>query len=279
MEKQSLYSITEVARLYGIKTDRLRHYDKIGLLKPTWRNPDTGVRYYSLAPEHDRLGTILELRELGLSLEEIAEYFDNRNLKKSQRAFARRRDEIDEDIERLQELRAVVDKKASALSAALEQDYAFGQVRVCTFPVRYVVATPCFSFDIEGLSQATVRLSQRIREVAPLTGSDRIGISFIENEGSAELMMRAGILLGSQDEVSGGEFETLDEGAYVCMHRYGSPLDVEATWAVLKEYAVAHSWTLASELIELFLVDQSVTDVAEETIYDVQVRILSNEPA
>ncbi len=74
MGKEGLFSITQVARLYGIHTDRLRHYDKIGLLKPDWRDPDTGVRYYSLQPDHDKLGTIVELRDLGLSLGEISDF-------------------------------------------------------------------------------------------------------------------------------------------------------------------------------------------------------------
>lgn len=40
------FSIGEVSRLKGISIKALRYYDKIGILKPAYVNPDTGYRYY-----------------------------------------------------------------------------------------------------------------------------------------------------------------------------------------------------------------------------------------
>lgn len=50
----------------------LRYYDQIGLLKPAEVDPFTGYRYYS-ARQLPRLNRILALKELGLSLEQIAQ--------------------------------------------------------------------------------------------------------------------------------------------------------------------------------------------------------------
>ena len=65
------WSIQEIARLSGTTSRALRHYDSIGLLKPS--SVDTnGYRYYdqdALA----RLQRILLLRELGLGLPAIAD--------------------------------------------------------------------------------------------------------------------------------------------------------------------------------------------------------------
>jgi effector-binding domain-containing protein len=49
----------------------LRHYDKLGLLKPAQTDPFTGYRLYS-ADQLPRLNRILALRDLGLSLEQIS---------------------------------------------------------------------------------------------------------------------------------------------------------------------------------------------------------------
>jgi DNA-binding transcriptional MerR regulator len=65
------WSITEVAQTAGVTSRTLRHYDAIGLLPPAYVGIN-GYRYYE-QPQLLRLQQVLLLRELGLSLETIAE--------------------------------------------------------------------------------------------------------------------------------------------------------------------------------------------------------------
>jgi DNA-binding transcriptional MerR regulator len=64
------WSIAEVARMSGVTTRTLRHYDAIGLLPPAYVQP-SGQRFYETA-ELLRLQQILLLRELGVGLADIA---------------------------------------------------------------------------------------------------------------------------------------------------------------------------------------------------------------
>jgi DNA-binding transcriptional MerR regulator len=63
-------SIQEVARLAGTTSRTLRHYDDVGLLRPS-RIGSNGYRYYD-ADALVRLQRILLLRDLGLGLPQIA---------------------------------------------------------------------------------------------------------------------------------------------------------------------------------------------------------------
>ncbi|GMA34550.1 MerR family transcriptional regulator [Demequina litorisediminis] len=63
--------IAAVARLTGVTSRTLRHYDAIGLLAPSHTSPD-GRRHYGQA-ELLRLQHILVLRELGTGLDTIAQ--------------------------------------------------------------------------------------------------------------------------------------------------------------------------------------------------------------
>lgn len=65
------WSIQEIARLAGTTSRTLRHYDDIGLLRPS-RIASNGYRHYD-ASALVRLQRILLLRELGLGLPQIAE--------------------------------------------------------------------------------------------------------------------------------------------------------------------------------------------------------------
>ncbi|GGX79081.1 MerR family transcriptional regulator [Streptomyces anandii] len=64
------WPIAEVARMSGVTSRTLRHYDEIGLLRPA-RTGGNGHRHYDEAGLL-RLQQILLMRELGLGLREIA---------------------------------------------------------------------------------------------------------------------------------------------------------------------------------------------------------------
>src|SRR5690242_6389906 len=68
------WSIQDIARLAGTTSRTLRHYDDVGLLKPS-RIGSNGYRYYDQAALV-RLQRILLLRELGLGLSAIAEVLE-----------------------------------------------------------------------------------------------------------------------------------------------------------------------------------------------------------
>lgn len=63
------YTTSELAKLSGLTTRTLRHYDKIGLLSPK-RNENNDYRIYS-QKEVDLLQQILFYREMGMELSEI----------------------------------------------------------------------------------------------------------------------------------------------------------------------------------------------------------------
>lgn len=68
MEK--LFSIKKAAEITGLTAETLRHYDRIGLVKPAAVSPDTKYRYYT-QKEVIRLNTVHALRCMDFSLERI----------------------------------------------------------------------------------------------------------------------------------------------------------------------------------------------------------------
>lgn len=66
--------IGELARHAGVTTRTVRHYEQLGLLRPHER-ASSGYRYYSDI-ELARLRRIDQLKNLGLSLEEIGQVID-----------------------------------------------------------------------------------------------------------------------------------------------------------------------------------------------------------
>jgi len=109
-------SIQELAKLAGTTSRTLRHYDEIGLLKPSSIGAN-GYRYYddrSLV----RLQRILLLRELGLGLPQIAEVLDRQT--SEQRALEAHLAWLRQEQERLQKQIASVTSTIDALQRGTE---------------------------------------------------------------------------------------------------------------------------------------------------------------
>lgn len=73
------FSIGEVSKMTGFTINALRHYDKIGLCKPTYVNEETNYRYY-----HANQLFIFEIinfaKRINLPLEELKELFETHDM-------------------------------------------------------------------------------------------------------------------------------------------------------------------------------------------------------
>ncbi|MEM9771995.1 MAG: heavy metal-responsive transcriptional regulator [Cyanobacteria bacterium P01_D01_bin.73] len=104
----SLLRTGEVAQKFGLSTQTLYFYERIGLIPPPQRSPSG----YRLFGDRDvaRLGFILRVKALGLSLDEIREIlalYDGKSLtcQVIQDRLQQKVQELDQKIQQLQGLR------------------------------------------------------------------------------------------------------------------------------------------------------------------------------
>lgn len=98
-----MFRISDFSRLTRVTVKALRHYDRLGLLKPARVDTQTGYRYYS-AQQITQLGRILALKEMGFSLEHIGDLVG----RKADRAT----------------LTSLLETKRTELEARIESDHA-----------------------------------------------------------------------------------------------------------------------------------------------------------
>lgn len=70
-----MFRIGEFSRIARVSGRLLRYYDSIGLLSPQYTDPASGYRYYT-AGQLGRLNRILALKDLGLTLDQVAQLVD-----------------------------------------------------------------------------------------------------------------------------------------------------------------------------------------------------------
>lgn len=89
-----MFRIGEFSQLGRVSIRMLRHYDELGLLVPAQVDQFTSYRYYTLE-QLPRLYTILALRDLGLSLDQISQLIkDELESDQLRELLIKKRDEV-----------------------------------------------------------------------------------------------------------------------------------------------------------------------------------------
>ena len=74
--KKNLLTIGEISKLTGVHTKSLSYYEKMGLLKPKFVDPNSAYRYYSVNQVYI-VGTIKFAVEMGIPLKELAVFLED----------------------------------------------------------------------------------------------------------------------------------------------------------------------------------------------------------
>ena len=101
---KDMFSIGELASYQNISKQTLIYYDKIGLFKPAYIDPDNKYRYYTVK-QVDYLDTILIMKEIGFTLNEIQEHMKNYTIDTSLITMREQLTVIDQQITHLELVR------------------------------------------------------------------------------------------------------------------------------------------------------------------------------
>ena len=118
------FKIGEFSKLNRVTVKTLRHYEEIGLLVPSQVDKWTGYRYYDVC-QLGRMNTIRDLKELGFTLEEIGELFDEGRTRPSPELIAAKTAECRETLLRLERRMTELERLGKELAKPKKMEKAF----------------------------------------------------------------------------------------------------------------------------------------------------------
>ncbi len=175
MQDKNYLTTNEFAKLFGITKHTLFHYDEIGLFKPAYTN-DKGYRFYHIF-QYDTLDTILDLRNIGMSLAEIKDYLDNKSTDNLFKLYKDQINKIDKRIQKLKEIKKNLLFMDSELKLALENK---NKITIQDIPEEYIfLSKPVTSSTLLSFNEL---LSELIAEHEDIPIKSILGIKLLSVE-------------------------------------------------------------------------------------------------
>lgn len=272
--RKDLLSITELAKLRRTTSETLRHYDRINLLKPYYIDPETGYRYYSIR-QYEKLGTILELRQLGMSLPEIQNYFADRNLKKSINILTDFQKKVEKQLKELEMNNEILKRKLEFLDGVTKLPESNTIIPIY-FPERYMITFGEKAGGPREHAYAYTRLEQHLNEVAPILASDRIGVYADESilEKSTKPIKAIPMIFIEKKDFESEYMRTIPAGYYLCMYYNNGRLEMyHESFEILKDYMKEHDYEICGPIFQIYKIDVTITNNYMETVLEIQVPV------
>lgn len=132
------FSVGEAAKAVHTTSETLRHYDRIGLVKPSRKDEWTHYRYYT---EQDivRLNTVRALQLMDLPLQEIKKVLEYDDLEKIVAFLAQAEKKADEKITALQYSKSKIQLAKADYERKLRQQQKFNSTFLKDYPERVIL--------------------------------------------------------------------------------------------------------------------------------------------
>lgn len=272
---KEIISISELARLRRITTETLRHYDRIGLLKPHTINENSKERFYTIY-QYEKLGTIKELKQLGLSLKEIQDYFNNRNITTTRELLTKELTVLEEKINELTAIKKSVVSKINYLEEVEKTSFEEKvEVKNINFDRYYLMSKKEIKNEVE-LSYEVINLENTIGKIEPylpIFASNRY-IGFFSgydlNQGKNFPIL--GIQVFDKNEADIQQ-KRITQGTFIALKYRGSFWEADESIKKLITYAQNNGIEIEAEILQIQLLDYTFIDNISELIYEIQIKI------
>ncbi len=275
---ENYLNITQLARLRNATTETLRHYDRIGLLKPAYVDPDTGYRYYS-TEQVEVFDTIIDLRDMGLPLKEIQEFINHRNVEHSYEILSRKADELRQEIAEKQKMLLQIEQKTTYINMVKnERLFSLKQWSITHIAGRSMVISRAKEKDLSDFIYEFTRLRKNLSDDFNVFGTNISGslidpVSFL-HAGKERLLRYPALPYGiCEEKIRYGELTELPESEYLVCFGKGILTAESPELTKIRRYLSENGYEITGYLYERDIIDISLTNDPEEVIYKLEIPV------
>ena len=262
--QNELLSIGKMAEINNLTVATLRLYDELGLLHPRRKDPQSGYRYYDMA-QNARLDMIAYMKELGMSLSEIADILKKEDITLIETILIRKNEQLHSQMRELKARHNAVERAIASVERYRKSPVK-GTIALEYIDRRYLWGLPCrdnfYETDIYAYERELMYLRQALMNRgfshihSYATGTSITRGNFLEGRFEAKDVF---IFLDYRDVQNFRDATVLDSGMYACI--YLDSYDDEVRYADrLLEACHACGWHVSGDYICEVLTEFNVFD-------------------
>lgn len=262
--RDHLLSIGEMAEANRVSIATLRLYDRMGLLKPSYRDAESNYRYYDIR-QTSRLDIIRYLQNLGMSLSEIQALLEKEDIILIEQKLIERNNQIHQQMRDLEAMHEAVERAIQSIER-YRKSPASGTISLEFIDQRHILYIPCqenfYDGGVVAYEKAVGELRRELmRRNIPQLLSYSLGTSVKREDFQRQVLAADKIFIFGDKHLRdyGENFQIIESGMFACL--YLDDFDQEAEGArKLLAYCQANRYTpsgdyLCEEMTELNLFD------------------------
>ncbi|MFI3231270.1 MAG: helix-turn-helix domain-containing protein [bacterium] len=271
IQDKNLLSIGKLAKLTGVTIETLRHYDKKGILTPDFIDPQTNYRYYSIL-QYYKLELILELREIGMSIEDIKNYLDKQSIKTSLELFEEQSKQTKLLIKKLEKIDQDITAKIHLLNKFKDIE-ASDDIRFRHIPKREIITSNSVLTTDDEMAYSFLEFDMQVYEdVLPTLVPYGF---FIRSQVDFNNLILFFIVhdLKKFKNFSLNNISIIPENLFACLY-------IKCTFNELNKVKLnvvgdlkQKGYIVCDEIIVLPLIDVSLSNIESEHLHEIQIPI------
>lgn len=267
---EELFLIGRFSKICSISIQALRHYDKIGLLKPKFIDTETGYRFYG-AEQIVIVMIIQKMAALGLSLSEIGVFLHKKDMAGIKSIFEQKRQELKEQIHEL----LYADKSLELYidNINMLENADFSCVEIKRIPIRNVI---CLRKTVELNENGFATLFKEFEKILGMKKYLTIGNPMAIYHGERILGKPCDIELCIEIKeacTSEENCKIIQGGYYLSKMHLGAHNNKIKTYDQLIEYTNKNMLIIIGDPVEVYYIDNSLTRNPDNFITEIQIPI------
>lgn len=264
------FLIGELSKIFNISTDTLRHYDKIGLLKP---NYDTGnkYRFYSIR-NFFKLSRILFFKNLDIPLQDIKQYMNNKNTSNLLILLKNKEEVIDIKINTLINLKKKISTKLDLLGSIKQE---LNVVKIKHLPQRIGVLLDINDSKNNYKLKESIKKNEQYLKLSSWLIEGQLYTSLLKEDMAKGVFnnFRYFIEVISTEDPIPGQLKIFPEEEYACVVFSGPYKDTENHYKLLVQWIKENRYEILGDSIKKNIVDYDFSDSENEYVSEIQIPV------
>lgn len=268
---KDLFTIGEVALLFNLNIQTLRYYDKIGLVKPEKTDLNNHYRLYS-TKQFERLNTIKYLRALGMSIKDIANFFENKDLTTMTYLLENQREKVRNQKAKLDLIERKIEHRLNDLYSTIHSP--INQIELKELPPRKIAILKQ-KIDLLDDLEYPLRTLEKNSHFDSVIFLGKVGVSVPKQhliQQSFDGFSAIFVILESEDTCD-CPTSLIAGGSYLTLRFCGTHKEAHTNYAKLLDYIHKHAFMIVGDAIEMTMIDSGMTNDPSQYLTELQIPV------